>query len=385
MVTVPDFRLPAVQLSGLNTAVYWLREHGVTAKRLAELLNTNVGHIRVLKHRGKRPLLFYFASSLSSIKDRPIEDIRKRLHVRLEKDSVGHSGRQRKRIEDLGAQIESIWTRCGRSGEFMAGLLALQPYDGQYGRPASALWFRFMARLHQIRAWFRVHGGMSTSAYQEAKIAIDLSHLAYKEKEDPLDLRRLTESCLIASNACLLAANPKASLKLLDIASQASKEISDPLGSEHYRQRGTALFQLREDEEARKYLVKARVAMEKKQEVEKMAQLAMVDGQAALFGKPDLDTATDVLEQVRRDFAWSSMEHAMTLNRAAACALMTDSSDLHQLAQGYLRQILAFAQPYGHEATTAELLALTPELRLDRRFWNAWIRHALYENAYKTR
>jgi hypothetical protein len=218
LVTVPDFRLPAVQLSGLNTAVYWLREHGVKAKRLAELLNTNVGHIRVLKHRGKRPLLFAPPESLKSIIDRPTEDLRKRLHVRLEKDSVGHSGRERKRIEGLGAQIESIWTEYGQSGEFMAGLLALQGYGVEYGRPASAHWFRFMARLHQIRAWFRVHSGMSTSAYQEGKIAIDLSHLAYKEKEDPLDLRRLTESCLIASNACLLAANPKASLKLLDIA-----------------------------------------------------------------------------------------------------------------------------------------------------------------------
>jgi hypothetical protein len=261
----------------------------------------------------------------------------------------------------------------------------LQGYEMLRGRPAAAKWFRFMARLHQHRAWFRVHCGMSTTAFQEAKIAIDLSHLAYREKLDPIDLRRMTEACLIASNACLLGGDPRSSLKLLDLASQGSERIFDSLGSEHHKQRAVALFQLGEDTEAAKYSHAAAVAMQEKNEARNAAHLAMTgDRHLAVLGKPNLEMAEDVLKQVNRDFAWTSLEHVMTLNWAGACGLMTGSGDNHVLAQDHLRASLDIAaRRYGHQTTVAKLLVITPDLGLDRRFWNDWVRRALYENASK--
>jgi hypothetical protein len=371
-------------LPDLNTAVRWLRQHEVKSNRLARLLHTTPEYVRLLNYRGKFPLSFNSPSSLDALLSPPGEALRRRLGVRPEEDSVVYSERQSGRIAALDAEIEEVWVSHAQSGRFLEGLRSLQSFEAERGYPSSAKWFRLMARLHQYCAWFRVHSGLSTSALQEAKIAIDLSHLAYHESEDPIDLRRLGEACLIGSNACLLSSNPNAAMKMLDVAAAASARISDLLGSEHYRQRGTALLQMFQDEEAAKQFASAKPAMERKKEAQKESQLSMADNrQRALLGEPNMAMAVDVLEQVRRDFSWTGLEHVMCLNWAAACALATDSPTLHSQAQAYLRESLVLSARYGHQATRAHLLALTPELGLNLRYWREWVRRALYENAFK--
>jgi hypothetical protein len=229
---------------------------------------------------------------------------------------------------------------------------------------------------------------MTTSAFEEARLAIDLSHLAYKEREDSLDLRRLTESCLIASQACSLASDPRTSLTLLDLAAQASARISDPLGSDHFRQRGTAWLQLARTDEAAelsRYFENAAEAMERKHENLNEGQLLMT-GQRhlALLGTPNVDLSADIMAQVEKDFSPGSLERAMMLNWTAACALSTDSVALHSYARGLLREGLVQSSAFGHQATRAYLLSITPEIGLELRFWKAWVRRALYENAYRT-
>jgi hypothetical protein len=229
---------------------------------------------------------------------------------------------------------------------------------------------------------------MSTSAFEEAKIAIDLSQVAYHESDDPLDLRRLAEACLIASNACLLGNDPRTSLKLLDLGAGASERISDPLGSEHYRQRGVGHLQLLGPEDAgetRPYFDRATEAMQRKQECQNLGQLRMVgERHIALLGGADIDTVCSILEQVESDFSPSSLEHVMMLNWTAACALGTDSRDLHDYANGLLQESIGWSGPYGHQETRARLLALTTEVGLERKYWRPWIYRALYENAFRT-
>ena len=162
---------PIIKPSGLNTAVRWLKDHGIKSSRLASLLPIKShNYVRVLNHRGKYPLSFNPPGLLETVLARPTQALRKRLGVRLEEDSLQLSGKQEKRIEDLEAEIDSVWNRYAQTGNFLDGLPVLQGYEMLRGRPSAAKWFRFMARLHQHRAWFRVHCGKSTSAFQEAKI-----------------------------------------------------------------------------------------------------------------------------------------------------------------------------------------------------------------------
>jgi hypothetical protein len=125
--------------------------------------------------------------------------------------------------------------------------------------------------------------------------------------------------------------------------------------------------------------------MESKQEYRSKGQLLMA-GQRhlALLGAPNVDLSAAILAQVEKDFAPGSLERAMMLNWTAACALSTDSSDLHVYARDLLQQALVQPGGFGHQTTRAYLLSITPETGLDPRLWKAWIHRALYENAYRT-
>jgi hypothetical protein len=383
----PQSEVMGLSLPNLGTAIQWLSEHGVKSARLARALGTNVQYIRVLRHRA-RPLRFNTpAPSLDIFLKRPDGGIRGRLHVRRHEDAVVYSDKAARRIDDFEQEIDQIRDTFGRSGEFFQGLERLRIYESVSGYPASAKWFRFLARLNQHRAWFHTHSGMSTSAFQLGKIAMDFSDLAYRESGDPLDLRRLTEATLVASHACLLVSDPTTCLKLLDIAAAASKRISDPFGSEHYRQRGTAYFELQPEDltDARRQFKEATAAMERKQEHRNQGQLLMMGARhIALLSGPDVDSSASIMDQVKQDFAPSSLEYAMMLNWTAASALATDSALMHSYAKDLLRDSLVRSQPYGHQSTRARLLALTTEVGLEGRHWKPWIYRALYENAYRT-
>lgn len=377
-----------IGIAKFGSAVAWLSKRGVKSSRLAWALGTNADYIRLLRHRARPLLLNVPADSLDALLGRPTAPIRRRLKVRLEEDSVIQSRTEAQHIEELEAELDQVCEGLGRSGEFAAGLERLRSYDSRYGFPSSTKWLRFKARLNQHRSWFSTHSGMSTSAFEYARMAMDLSHLAYREKEDPLDLQRLTEAALVASHASLLAANPDTALKLLDIAAAASERVSDPLGSEHYRQRGIAQFQILRPEDAadtHPYFKRAMEAMENKQECRNRGQLLMAGQRhiALLGAPPDVDSASEILEQVRKDFALTSLEYGMMLNWTAACALASGSDDMKQYAEQLLEESLVRSLAYGHQACRACLLSLTAEVGLERRFWRPWVYRSLYENALR--
>jgi tetratricopeptide (TPR) repeat protein len=376
---------PASDLAWLASSVAWLHSHGVSTERLASLLGTGRNHIRQLKFRGKTPLSFYSVNaSLEDLLKRPGLGMRKRLGLRLEPDTVILRGKSKTKIENLEAELDSIHAEFGTSGRFAEGAARLKSLLCEPGHPASVIWIRFMARLHRHRAWFLVHSGCSTSAFEEAKIALDLSNIAYQEKVDARDLRQLGDTCLIASNACLLGGDAVTSLKLLNLAGQASDCVGDIRGSEQYRQLGTAYFQLGADDQAKKSFEQATEAMKVKGEARNEAQLRMTgDRHLTLIGQPDLDTALGILAQVESDFPPGSLEHVMSLNWAAATGLSTDSPSGHQRAQELVDKSLTLSARFGHQATRARLLSLTPELGLAQRFRRDWIRRALYENAFR--
>ena len=52
---------------------------------------------------------------------------------------------------------------------------------------------------------------------------------------------------------------------------------------------------------------------------------------------------------------------------------------------GLLTTATTPAPQFGHQATIRTLLTVTPELGLDDRLRKAWVRRALYENAFRDR
>lgn len=374
------------KLADLAPAVYWLRQHDVPVARLAAVFVTDSGHIRQLAFRGKSSgLRFYSISdSLDLLLARPTQSIRSRLAIRPHEDFVLLSPKQKQRIDFMKGEIGTIVADA--SATFLERVARVRKLLPLIGYAAGVDRIRLLAFLRQRLGWLFVHSGYCSSAFSEAQAAINLAHVAYNERGQPEDLRSLTESCLIASNACLLACDPATALRFLDLARQASERIGDLRGSEHYRQCGVALFQMGQDEPAEKAFDNAVTAMDSKAEAENTAHILMTGSRhVGLLGKLSFDRDLEMLEQVEKDYFQSSLQHSMALNWAAACGLGVDSPAVELAASEMARHSVAVSGAFGHQATTAKLLALTPELGLDPRVRREWIRHALYSNAFRQR
>ena len=367
-------------LPGLRSSIEWLHTNGLPVPRLASLFGTNANHIRQLLYRARHSPFRLYApgGDLRTLLARSVDGLRTSLKIRPE-DAVVLSGARQDRILELEARVDAIVrdSKCFSDG--VSRLKHLLPYIGY---PGEVRWLRLLARVHHQMAWFLGHGGFSTSAFGEAKIALNLSQVAYSEWQDPVDLRRLTETCLIASNSCLLIGDAGSARKYLRIAEDACEAVADQPGSEHHRQLGVAYYQLHEDELARKCFERASIAMEAKGEAENQAQLLMTGKRhLALLSGMGWEQAQEVLSAVAHHYPAGSLQYVMVVNSAAACGFLTGSPEIISGAQELLEKNRAAASVYRHQFTLTDLLSITPDLPSGVR--PAWIRRALYENAFK--
>jgi hypothetical protein len=172
---------------------------------------------------------------------------------------------------------------------------------------------------------------------------------------------------------------------VLDLARDAAESIGGPLGSDHSRQRGVALLQLREDQQARKHFQRSAELMEKLNEATVPAQILMTGARHAGLLALDCDQGLDVLAVARRAFGEGSLEASMAVHWAAAASLSTDSSLAIRDAADLLNHHPKPPPQFGHQATIRKLLSITPELGFDARLRRIWVRRALYENAFRSR
>jgi hypothetical protein len=240
--------------------------------------------------------------------------------------------------------------------------------------------------LEQRISWFLVHSGFTRSAISHASLSLWLLQSAHYRLGGSEEVREFIKSTLIAAHANLLAARPAATLQILDLMRAASESIGAPLGSDYYRQRGVAFFQLgpKHDDEAKASFAQSERQMRKLGEAESEAQALMTGTRHInLLGKPNWDGALRVMEMAESTFPGGSLETSMTRHWAAACGLLTGDGNFRQRA----RELLAVNQPtaarFGHQATVSKLLSLTPELGLSRGLEAIWIRKALYQNAFR--
>jgi hypothetical protein len=367
-------------LPGLRSAIEWLHANSLPVSRLASMFGTNANHIRQLLYRARHTPFRLYApgGDLRTLLARSADGLRSSLKIRPE-DAVVLSGARQERIAELESRVDAIVRDSKSFSEGVSRLKRLLPYIGY---PGEVRWLRLLARVHHQMAWFLGHGGFSTSAFGEAKIAINLCQVAYSEWQDPIDLRRLTETCLIASNSCLLIGDAGSARKYLRIAEDAYEATADMPGSEHHRQLGVAYYQLHEDELARKCFERASIAMEAKDEAENQAQLLMTGKRhLALLSPMGWEQTQEVLSVVAHHYPQGSLQHVMAVNSAAACGFLTGSREIILSAQESLEKNRPAASIFRHQFTLTDLLSITPDLPPAVR--PAWIRRALYENAFK--
>jgi hypothetical protein len=105
--------------------------------------------------------------------------------------------------------------------------------------------------------------------------------------------------------------------------------------------------------------------------------------QMNLVGKVNWDGALALLDYMEKTLAPGEIHISMNVNWAAACGFSTDSPTANQAACELLDRHRAASVGFGHQATVAWLLGITPALPAKIR--PDWVRHALYENTFKDR
>jgi hypothetical protein len=306
--------------------------------------------------------------------------------IRSHMDILRRADKPSPTLDWLREEIDTRFERHRQQYQFLAGARSLGQLKQRLGHMSESRRIALAGVLEQRISWFLVHSGFTRSAISHASLSLWLLQSAHYRLGGSEEVREFIKSTLIAAHANLLAARPAATLQILDLMRAASESIGAPLGSDYYRQRGVAFFQLgpKHDDEAKASFAQSERQMRKLGEGESEAQALMTGTrQINLLGKPDWDGALRVMEMAENTFPSGSLETSMTRHWAAACGLLTGDGRIRQRG----RELLVANQPtavrFGHQATVSKLLSLTPELGLSRGLEAIWVRKALYQNAFR--
>jgi hypothetical protein len=365
-----------LRLAQLGPAFSWLLDRGVASSRLASVFGTSSQNVRVIASRAR-------TRAKDQVEETTAQAIRL---VRPGPDYVVRTVARNRKLDALRSEIEETVREHATTYRFSEGIRALRHLLPRIGYPQDWRRIAILANAHQQMAWFSVHLGRSESAAREARQAQELWHAAHTESSSPDHIAQYVKAALIESQAWLLARRPQNANRALDVAHHAAESIGSQLGSDHYRQRGVALFQLREDEPAARQFSRAAIAMERLHEAEVPEQVSMTGARHIhLLGSPDVEGAEELSTVVLRRFGEASLEASMALHWAAACGLSTGSRTAEQRVLDLLASRPTPSVQFGHQSTIRTLLAATPELGLDERLRRMWVRRALYENALRDR
>src|ERR1035437_2259060 len=396
----------------LRFIIDWLMSVGVSSPRLAALFGTSAGNIRRLKYLASRqlePPLITFLPDLDLVPstamhrgigirshkdilrraDKPsptLDWLRGEIDTRFERHRQQYQAPRPRQELVLRGEIDTRFERHRQQYQFLAGARSLGQLKQRLGHMSESRRIALAGVLEQRISWFLVHSGFSRSAISHASLSLWLLQSAHYRLGSREEVREFIKSTLIAAHANLLAAWPAAALQILDFMRAASESIGAPLGSDYYRQRGIAFFQLgnKHDDEAKASFAQSERKMRKLGEGESEAEALMTGTRHInLLGKPDWDEALRVMEMAENTFRSDSLEASMTRHWAAACGLLTGDGPIRQRTRELLAVNQQTAARFGHQATVSKLLSLTPELGLSRGLEAIWVRKALYQNAFR--
>jgi len=373
------------RLSQFGPSLAWLLSKDVSSARLATLLHTTAENIRVIAFRGRHE------TNPADSQESPLDqetDSRwvEAIGVRPPPDEVVRTPIRTRKLDQLRNEIEQTVEEHTSRYDFLSGIRSLRGLMPQVGFAGDVRRIALLARLHQHIAWFLVHSGRCESATRAAQNARSLWKIAFHESNDREYAEGFIQSALIGSQALLLTRRPSQAWQLLEVVRDAARAIGARPGSDHFRQRGVALFQLREDERSVAEFHNAAEAMERLNEARVPAQLLMTGARhTSLLGGLNWDKAQEILVIAKQSFGDTSLEASMALHWGAACGLSTDSLSAIYKALELLHTATEPASHFGHQATIRKLLVLTPDLGLDPRLRRDWVRRTLYENAFRAR
>ena len=370
----------------LRFIVDWLMGVGVSSPRLAALFGTSPENIRRLRYfalRQLEPSLITFVPDLEMV---PSTAMHGGVGIRSHREILRRSEKPSPTLRWLEEQVEARFESHRQQYRFLDGARSLIQLKQKLGHISEARRIALAGVLEQRISWFLVHSGFARSAVSHASLSLWLLQTAYYRLSRKDDVREFIKSALIASHGNLLAGRPAAALPTLDIIRDAAQTIGAPLGSDYYRQRGVALFQLgsRYDDETKKNFEQSEQQMRRLREGGSEAQALMTGTRHTnLLGKPDWDGALRLMEIVQNTFSSDSLEASMIRHWAAACGFLTDDNKIRQRARELLQDNQATAARFGHQATISKLLSMTPELGLPKGLRAVWVRKSLYQNAFR--
>src|ERR1039457_4139424 len=293
----------------------WLMGVGVSSPRLATLFGTSAENIRRLKYLAPRqlePALITFVPELDLV---PSTAMHLGIGIRSHREILRRSDKPSPTLDWLRDQIDTLFASHQQQYRFLAGAKSLAQLKQRLGHMSDARRIALAAVLEQKISWFLVHSGFTRSAISHANLSLWLLQTAYYRLDRKQDVQEFIKSALIASHANLLAGRPVGALQVLDLMSDASQSIGAPIGSDYYRQRGVALFQLggKHDDEARKSFQQSEQQMRRLGEGSSEAQVLMTGiRHINLLGKPDWEGALRVMDTASSTFVPDSLEVSMT-------------------------------------------------------------------------
>jgi hypothetical protein len=238
--TVSEAQIFSPDLLKLPQVIVWLAKVGVSSSRLAKLFNTTPGNMRRVKHfaarkieRQEQPSLMTFVPDLELV---PATAMHRGVGIRSHKEIVRRSDRRSPTFDWLRQEIDWVFERYSRSYEFGAGAKSLSRLKQKLGHMSDVRRIALAGLLEQKLAWFQVHSGLVRSAISHASQSLWLLQTAHYRLGGRDEVRQFIDSCLIASNANLLANRPYAALQILSLMRSASESISAPLGSGGHEQ-----------------------------------------------------------------------------------------------------------------------------------------------------
>ena len=368
---------PAIAARNLGPEIELLRSFGIPAPRIASLLEESATNIRKISERTQFPARIDIGVPAPPVRQPQIKEFL--LY-----------GKKRKIVEQLEWEVEEVFNRYASSYQFEEGARMLKGILQLVSAPTNPRRIRLQARIHHHIAWFSIQQGKVRSALSHGLFSMELSRDAYLISWDRADLNRYVETALIVSMAEHLSAegfdkSETHSLAILWLAKEAAEAAGNSRGSEHFRQRGSALFHLGYEEQARKSFLTAMEKAREKGEARDENHVQMIGNRFLnLFGKmPDWDGAQELLSKVDQTFGKRSLEYAINVNYTTAAGFLTKDPIIEKDALEILSSNTALIDPFGRQATVSKLLSITSELKLNGDQKSRWIKQALRANALR--
>ncbi len=385
-------------LGGYGRVVLWLADQGLNTAQIAAALRISGTYVRQLEYRGR--LLLHSTAVLprqllsdTGIWTPPSAELRQFLGIRPAEDDVEMTPRASRRLKDIRDELERRASHFWNGVRFERGIDAFTALLPEFGRPCQAGWIRLRARVHELRSETHLHSGRSLPALIDGLRAYHLYRVAFHEAHEKADRRsdlfQIGRMARLLSQVFLLRREADLAEFYLKLHLAAHDQLRLPARPEYHHQLGILAFQANHPDADR-------IARDElKQAGDRLAE-TVDHGQ-----EPKRHEVRDIGERYlhlldlnwerSRQFLKEQLQHyrdgdihvGLNVMSSAACGLGVNDSQAETEALELLDKHQPDALGYLRLQTGFELLRVTP--RLPQRIRPAWVRFALFENAFDSR